>query len=59
MPARTYSRLQAGCYRTIDLFFKEQKSAHLNRPHTLVSLHRDRLKIANLLSYFSDNLGRV
>ena len=48
MPAHTYNRFQAGCYPTIDLFVKEQKSAHLSRPSTLVYLHRDRLKIANL-----------
>jgi hypothetical protein len=56
---QSYNRLQAGRYRTMDLFFKEQKSAHLNRPLTLVYLHRDRSKIANLLPYFSDNIGRV
>ena len=31
-----YHRLQAGCHLTIDLLFKEQKSALLNRPLTLV-----------------------
>ena len=49
-----YNRLHAGCYRTIDLDFKELNSPFLTNPYFLVCLHRNRSIIANLLLFFEN-----